>query len=1139
MSFLKYFSRKGKKVSTKNTKSAGHSEAPGPNVTKTQKPFAKKKSGPQAVFRRPKGSSINQKAPSHNKPRVKKWSQADKKKLELDEAYEQVRKNLQHIIQPPERQPGKAARRPKAKVISQKEVSVRQRPIRKLRISSAPNKRWKNDHGLDWATQNRARSSRVVGISGPLLGQAHIRRMAQYQRQRKARPSRQLLLPANRSRSQSRESSVRFPSGFNNPDSCQAKSREQRWRMMNKRQFLSSPWRGEKSLDSWRELHKSGPSWPSKLSQHRTRNGVAWAEDERSRTGVSMSTSVYTGTGRDLEVLRTVDDIKIREIDRCSMASCIYSARSSEACEVERRASILHLYGTARSPHNLNDLRMRKSSSEYMGDPRFFKDITRAVYHSRLTELLEKYRKTKWSADFVNKKLNEHKGMYHELYVLVCKKYGEEPADEYIPQSENNIGTWDFDMSSRQLCIYEFTPSKYNWRMYSRERVEDLFNIVENIRKLKQRLVLRFIDNNRTIYKPIKFTIMKQKKVAARKHGSFYRWKYKVEGVDMAEIRIILYPYDKVLKLDWIQIKRFEMSGTQMMQLLMTFCDYLQFTMRLTDSSGGIRASSIIRKGKSWYETLGFEYDQTVAERFTSALDGWSQIQMNTTKGDQKVLMDDLQDKKFQQTLASLRKRKSHDENTLKHVDKVLISRGKHQDSKWRLSGSRSPRESVQEISILEFTKRVYNTYSECRAIEKEWKQDHTLSPKEVEQLSSIRTHIEDLVNRMDGYLRKNPRTKRGYKTLFEKEYPMSRECTAMSETAFMASVISKIKPPNYSETDINTINSVDLSEKRKRDVVERLSRNMRGRSRRKLIMEIPLEASNLTRLSNEASNTDNGIEDKMEKSSVANVKKRDAPQTSTFSTPSYTRTPNTHSYNHLDDNDDLLLGRKASNSPSVIGREFRLTRLNSSPACWSFRRVSMDSKNLAPPDFSEKAASEPVDWDGQDYSPEPPSTLSKLTSELTVHTELLKNPVGEIGEYRRTLKKILSRHRKGEKLKAGVVEGFTPLMLAVISSDKDKVDYLIKDRSKLNFRDAVGRTALFTATTLGYKDMVEKLLLAGARLVKTLTGRHVLDYAKECEEWEVVRLLYTYCQPPKVRNHKQSQSYYGYAPREIFGQVV
>jgi len=122
------------------------------------------------------------------------------------------------------------------------------------------------------------------------------------------------------------------------------------------------------------------------------------------------------------------------------------------------------------------------------------------------------------------------------------------------------------------------------------------------------------------------------------------------------------------------------------------------------------------------------------------------------------------------------------------------------------------------EISILEFTKRVYRIFSLCRSIEKEYKSKRTLSGKESEQLQNIKRHIKDLANRMEAYLRKNPKTKKGYEQLYEKENRMNRKCTRISDQAFLTSVSVKIEIPTHSQTDANTINSRELDKTKKKE---------------------------------------------------------------------------------------------------------------------------------------------------------------------------------------------------------------------------------------------------------------------------------------------------------------------------------
>ena len=141
---------------------------------------------------------------------------------------------------------------------------------------------------------------------------------------------------------------------------------------------------------------------------------------------------------------------------------------------------------------DLNDLKIKRTDS--WGDTTFYTNITRAVYHDRLTILFKKHYKKRWNSAFVDHILNQNKGNFQKLYVRLCEKWNEKPEPEFIAQCENFIGTWNYDSSLSQLLIYEFKSDKYEWLMYSQDRVKDLSNIVEDIRMQKRRLVLRFID---------------------------------------------------------------------------------------------------------------------------------------------------------------------------------------------------------------------------------------------------------------------------------------------------------------------------------------------------------------------------------------------------------------------------------------------------------------------------------------------------------------------------------------------------------------------------------------------------------------------------------------------------------------------
>jgi len=737
---------------------------------------------------------------------------------------------------------------------------------------------------------------------------------------------------------------------------------------------------------------------------------------------------------------------------------------------------------------DLKDLKIRRTGSG--GDTKFYNNLTRAVYHDRLTVLFENHYKKRWNSAFVDDKLNQSKGNFQKFYERLCKKWNVKPEREFIAQCENFIGTWNYDSSLSQLLVYEFKSDKYDWLMYSQDRVKDLFNIVEDIRKQKRRLVLRFIDWKRFIYSPLKFTFVEQRKVAAGKYGSVYRWKHKVQGVDMAEVRIIFYPYDKVLKLDWIQVKRFEMSGSQLVLLLATFCDYLQFSLKLNDASHEARASSLIRKGESWYQQFGFNYDQSVIDRFEAVLEEWDSITM-VTKGAQKSLRDDLENKKFLQILFSLRTKERcpkwtwdpNEKRTLTIPEKAtIITSGTNSRTKSSLIDGRlrpkrysphnSPRRlgrAGESITILEFLRRVYEMYSICRTIRKDLRQRQGITNKEVKQFKNMYAHIEDLANRCDGYLRKNPRTKTGYNILYGIDYGMTRKCTPMSETAYMASVISNISPPLNSVTDAKTINSVEQDKKAKQSRVDRVNKRIMERARS--------PPKKLKRSSNPV--LDENKENSVNRVEVCShvpqeEQKKDSPR------PFVEKRNDTEKFQFRS------------------WKKCRLSKQKSEP---------MLEVNVSLPIFF-RAASETNIFSRQSFRDD---FLCNQRQISTLQTHRI--PDGEYGKYLKLLQKLKVKLESG-----GDHEGVSPLMRAIIMNETEDLDHLVENNpADLNSSDDYGRTVIFAASALGHKELVKKLLAHDPLLVDTISGKTALDYAKACERWPVVKLLNEYAEHKKT----------------------
>jgi ankyrin repeat protein len=79
---------------------------------------------------------------------------------------------------------------------------------------------------------------------------------------------------------------------------------------------------------------------------------------------------------------------------------------------------------------------------------------------------------------------------------------------------------------------------------------------------------------------------------------------------------------------------------------------------------------------------------------------------------------------------------------------------------------------------------------------------------------------------------------------------------------------------------------------------------------------------------------------------------------------------------------------------------------------------------------------------------------------------------------------------------------GWTPLMNAVLVSDKRSAQTLLENGAVLELRDDEGRTALYIAVEYGINDMTRMLLDAGADInTKSNVGITPLQCAKACEE--------------------------------------
>jgi hypothetical protein len=250
---------------------------------------------------------------------------------------------------------------------------------------------------------------------------------------------------------------------------------------------------------------------------------------------------------------------------------------------------------------------------------------------------------------------------------------------------------------------------------------------------------------------------------------------------------------------------------------------------------------------------------------------------MVTKHGEQKSLYDDLHSRKFLQLLFSLRSKERFPKWTLEieEINQLIVpdsmvksrslprkkSPGERASSKRNSlkTSLRNIERASGSISILQFLGRLYELYSICGRIEKERKLNQSITLKETRQLNSMMTYIEDLANRVDGYLHKNPRTKRGYNILYGKDYAMTRKCTPISETAYMTSIVTYIEPPDKSVTDVNTISSVKQEKLWKESVVNKVQRKIELRLKNR-------------QMSKQSGCTDPIVDENLEKKSVRMV---------------------------------------------------------------------------------------------------------------------------------------------------------------------------------------------------------------------------------------------------------------------------
>lgn len=509
--------------------------------------------------------------------------------------------------------------------------------------------------------------------------------------------------------------------------------------------------------------------------------------------------------------------------------------------------------------------------------------------------------------------------------------------------------------------------------------------------------------------------------------------------------------------------------------------------MILNDSSAGTRASSIIRKGVSWYESLGFEYNRNLAETFKRVLSEWDSIKMST-KGEQKSLVDALQEKKFISSLFVLRGKRRCPSwmKEIKWGYKRPPNEPRKHSRRWQSNpdfsqSSKLKSEKVSEISILEFTRRVYRTFSLCRSTEKERKSGRGFNAKEWEQMQSVKAHIEDVTCRMEAFLLHNPKTKKGFRQLYEKEHPMTRKCTQISETAFLTSIISKVEIPLKSETDPNTINSWEQAQNRRIGRAITLSQRM-NRRKTKLTPRVEM------------------------------VRSTNTPLAKSFAT---------HSFRHFNhppaDNErnSIIIGEEDSEEltlPLSDWKKPRLARLQSAPpSCFMF--CDTDSEILV----EHKRSSSETYTNSK-------TTNSERTSMIKLSTMRIP-PEGEVWTFRSKLEDLRARFSKCHEILHHELEMFTPLMRSIIANRGEEVNRMLQDAvanpATLNHTDSEGRTALYVAIALGDADVVRKLLEAGASpKVLTESSMSPLTYAETYEEWKVVAELQKFESPAESSNN-------------------
>lgn len=92
--------------------------------------------------------------------------------------------------------------------------------------------------------------------------------------------------------------------------------------------------------------------------------------------------------------------------------------------------------------------------------------------------------------------------------------------------------------------------------------------------------------------------------------------------------------------------------------------------------------------------------------------------------------------------------------------------------------------------------------------------------------------------------------------------------------------------------------------------------------------------------------------------------------------------------------------------------------------------------------------------------------------------------------------------------INATIYDGTNGLMAAIDAQNLDIAEYLIEKGIQVNAQDEDGATALLKATFRGYKDLVEKLITAGARDIPTKNNSTALSMTTHDDRADIAEIL-------------------------------